>query len=81
MFDDLMDVFDRDRSQRSGSGRPQRGVRGLLSHLLGDHDDDHGRHTRSRRHDDGDEFDIDDDDFGSERSSRRRRRDHFDLDD
>lgn len=77
MFDDLLDAFDRDR--RSGDDRPRRGarggVRGLLSRLMGDHDDDHPD-RRSRRY--GDDLD---DASGMDRSSRRRDRDRFDVDD
>lgn len=74
MFDDLMDIFDRDRSHRSPAGKPQRGVRGLLSRLTGDHMPD-DRSSRPRHHDD------EDDDFDRDISSRQRRRDDFDLDD
>lgn len=74
MFDDLMDILDRDRSHRSSSGKPQRGVRGLLSRLTGDHEPDE-RSSRPHRHDD------EDDAFDRDTSSRRRRRHDFDLDD
>ncbi|MDQ3654949.1 MAG: hypothetical protein M3457_07715 [Chloroflexota bacterium] len=76
MFDDLMDIFDRDRSARSPAGTPQRGMRGLLSRLTGDHEPDE-RSPRPRRDHDDDE----DDAFDRDISSRRGRRDAFDLDD
>lgn len=76
MFDDLLDVFDRDRPNRDRNAHSQRGVRGFLARLTGD-DEHEERYVRPPRHDDHD----DDDDASMGRSSRRRRRDSFDLDD
>jgi len=75
MFDDLLDVFDRDRTKRDRNAHSQRGVRGLLARLTGD-DEPSERYAR-RRWDDDD----DDDDASMGRSSRQRRRDGLDLDD
>jgi hypothetical protein len=75
VFDDLLDLFDRDRARRSGSRTSQRGLRGMLARLMSDHDDDR---RSSRRYDDRDGFEADSDDFDLDRSSRRRRHDRFD---
>ncbi len=75
MFDDLLDVFDRDRPNRDRNAHSQRGVRGFLARLTGD-DEPLEWYARRRRDDD-----HDDDDASMGRSSRRRRRDGFDLDD
>ncbi len=69
MFDDLLDVFDRDRGQKRKRG----GIRGLIDRLA---DNDDHRDDRSRRYDD-DRHDDDD----RRRAPRRKRREVFDWDD
>lgn len=73
MFDDLFDVFDRDRTKRDRNAGSPRGVRGFLARLTGDDEAD-DQYCRSRRHHGHDDVSMD-------RSSHRRRRDGFDLDD
>ena len=69
MFDDLLEVFERDRGRKRKRG----GIRGIIDRLA-DHDD---RDDRSRRHDD-DRYDHD---RKSHTSPRSKRRELFDLDD
>ena len=91
MFDDLFDFFDRDKKSGSFTRQSPRGLRGLLSRLAGEHEDD-DRDRRSPRHaHEGNDRDRrnyrgrDDDDRDellSDRSSRRHSRDSSDwLDD
>lgn len=72
MFDELFDLFDRDRTRKRSRG----GVRGLLDRL-GDRDDDRSY----RQH----QLDHDDDWYEDERRSRdrhgRQRRESQDWDD
>ena len=74
MFDEILDLFDRNgRGNRNGS-RP-----GLLGRMFGGASD--GDASRHRRTDD-DHLDIDDDDDREDRGrSRRRRDDDFGFDD
>lgn len=73
MFDELLDVFDRDR--RSDGRKPRKGLRGLLARLTDGDRDDHDRDRDRRRYDDDDRYDRHDD-----RSDRRDRR-RYDVDD
>lgn len=72
MLDDLLDIFDRDR-RHSSTRPPKRGLRGVLTRLLSEHDDDR-RGQRPRP-----DSDHDDEMRRSDRSSRRH--DRFDWDD
>ena len=83
MFDELLDLFDRDRKRPTGERR--RGLGGLIDRLSGedrdnvrtdrrrsdDHDDDRYDSRPERRRSDDDDDDRDDD--------RRRRRREFEL--
>ena len=68
MFDDLFDVFDRDRDRRRPSGDRRGGLAGLLDRLPGDRDDrdEFGRGVSRHRWDD-DRFADDCDGIGQRR--------------
>lgn len=75
MFDELFEMFDRDKKGQRNGSRP-----GLLGRLFGggdDRDDDDDRRGRRGR------YEADDDvEFGRERDRGRRRRDNgFGFDD
>ena len=74
MFDELLDVFERDR--RSNERKPRRGLRGLISRLVNDDRDDRDR-DRERYRDHDDEYDRRDHRYDDD----RRKRDRFDVDD
>ncbi|MEZ4554663.1 MAG: hypothetical protein AB7L91_15590 [Dehalococcoidia bacterium] len=73
MFDDILDLFDRNRRERRNGSRP-----GLLGRMLGGEDDgpDSRRGRPDDRHSDDDWDDRDDVD-----RSRRRRDTDFGFDD
>ena len=65
MLDDLLELFERDRT--SSTSKPKPGLRGRLASLLGD--DDRERHSSSER-----DHKRDDED-GDRRTGRKRSRD------
>ncbi len=73
MFDEILDLFDRNRRERRNGSRP-----GLIGRMLGgdDHDD-----RRSYGYDPERRRDDDDDEHGDEGRTRRRRDSDFDFDD
>lgn len=85
MFDELLELFERDGSKRR-SDQPRRGgIRGLLDRVRGGggdnhHDDDDYRRTPTGGERDGD-YDHDDDDPRDGRGRRRRDNDAFDFGD
>lgn len=75
MIDEVLDLFDRDRSA-SHAGRPRRrGLRGLLDRLIAD-DERTEQHGDGRRRDHEDWHDPDED----QPRGRPRRRERFDFD-
>ncbi len=84
MFDELFEIFDRDRRRsRSGSQPEQRrGLLGSLSRIFGG-EDDHDDVDRSRYQtdDDRDRDRRDRGDGDDERHGRRRERDAFEFGD
>lgn len=71
VFDEILDLFDRNRRERRNGSRP-----GLLGRMFGGGDDDHDDDYR-RRHEDDRRRDDDDDN----RDRSRRRREDFGFDD
>ncbi len=76
MFDELFDLFDRDRNRRGeGAAAPRRGgLRGALGRLFDGHDERDERDACRTR-----VADADDDMFDDDRRVRRRERDRFDT--
>ncbi|MBE7519588.1 MAG: hypothetical protein HS107_10140 [Thermoflexaceae bacterium] len=53
MLDEIFEMFERDRDSRDGREPERRGIRGFLSRLFGDDDDDDRGLNRPRRSDAG----------------------------
>lgn len=53
LLDEIFEMFERDRDSRDGREPERRGIRGFLSRLFGDDDDDDRGLNRPRRSDAG----------------------------